>query len=500
MTRDNAAAMIRTAVCACALAALVCSQEPGDSDGEPLGSIAAYRDPAAAFEAAKALVGDGKAERGIAMLWTLLRLAPTLPEVEARAGFAADVRAALESADPQADAFFSTMEGCAKRVAGLARAYRQKKWVELATRQLAAAEAFDVARCRVERRSIEREGGGVVEATATAPVRAPELLRASQRRWASDSWETVDDLRTDAEREDPRSKPIPGIRSKGAPGTNVHEVWATKGEHADHQIVVEFRPDRDGLQYEAAVAFGEGGREFMVAVYYDDRARLRISRLADKNWGELAGREGPRDVPLPAWQRLVVQIRGTNIRATLNDGAPLELTVDHAPRGTVSVSVCSDEAQTPVVGFRQLEVAALPEEAPADDGGDAGPDAARVAALCTDIEYLRSEGKRKQGFSLEEPASRDLWDALVLARQLPEGKTRAGYCEELVELLEDCDPVARKRQRAVLLVAEELLELAKAYAEKPGLALILVRRAAEWDADGTTAALTAAEAAASGGG
>lgn len=471
----------------------LCSLAPGQ---DPFDGAAFPQDPAEALTAARTALEADDTERGVALLWHAFERCARLDDGDARTELAADVRKEIEARDPHAEQYLSTMEACARRIVQQARGYRQKDWLEMGSASLVEAEAFDFKVCAAERRNMERVGGGTIaEVADDTVVPVPVLLRSTSRADSTTNWKRIDDLRTDAERADPETKPIPGIRC--TPGAGAGELYFTKGAQGDHELVLEYRLEAEApVAFTTGIGFGKKAIELAAEVLHSEAGKLelRLTRWLPNNEprSAVATREYEAARPTSEWQRLVVQVRGTRLRLILNDHPPLDVVVALPPEGYVSMQVGSlDPEQGISVAIRQLATDELPEKRKRD--GNLGTASARLEAVVR----LRDAARGKLAYKQAEAASERLWRARALALGLPAGDERTEVVRELEELLLEHDPMTRRRLRMDPQVAENLLGLAQTYADgHPKLALLLVQRASLWDPLGAQEALDAARAAA----
>jgi hypothetical protein len=267
--------------------------------------------------------------------------------------------------------------------------------------------------------------------------------------------------------------------------------------HADHEVVVEFRPVEPTKDHNAilAVGFGVdpeanqyGGYSLQCA--YDPGSKqygLSLWRKSEKLGGQWVQGTASAD----GFHRVSIQVRGPHLRAQLDQGAPIEVTVPADVRGKVGLMQGVANATTCAVQFRSLRVDPLPAERLTADEQRAKDEAENQDALTKAVADAKELIAQKQ----PEPASLLLREALGRVADMSAGVLRDNLQKSIEQMLAQADPLAARRKKTAQAIATQLVTLADEYG-KAGLvraALVLVERGAAFDPEGQAARLAAAQ-------
>lgn len=410
------------------------------------------------------------------MLWQTLEVLQDLPSNPVNDAAALSARYLLTTHDPREPQRRTTFATIARQQVGLASLYRGKKWFEVAATRLAVADTFDRDVGSKERALVEagrpKTAEKPVAAAAAAPALAPLLQRANAESVFGE-WREVDDR----------------LECQALPDTVV--AWATKATHADHEVVVEFRPADPTKPHNATLSVGFG---LDPATNLNDGYRLQCSyepkhgqyglRLfAGTGHKEELGYSWVPALPTSdGFRRLSIQVSGRRLRAQLDLSKPLEAEAAADVRGRVAVMNGMLQTSTCAIQFRNLRIDPLPADLPSDGELRANRAAANQNAITKAVD----EAKELIGKKQAEPASLRLREALGLVEDMAPGVLRDNLAKTIEQMLQQTDPFAVRRKKAAQVIAAELVKLGDEYG-KAGmvrLAEVLVDRACDFDPDG----------------
>ena len=462
----------------CSLAALPAQQSPGDR-------AAATNDPLALVARAEALLQGKETEGAILVLWQTLELLPTLASSPVHDAALLSARFLLMTHDPRETQRRAVFASVAKQQVELAAAYRAKKWLDVAATRLAVADTFD-AEVGIKERALlaaARPKSKAVEKPAAAEPSKPKLSPLLQQGSAAlihGEWREVDDR----------------LECQAPPETA--SSWTTTETHADHEVVVEFRPADATKPHNATLSVGwvvdpatnnYGGYRFQCS--YDPKVGMYgLVLWNDTENKQLAHSWVPAAPTSDGFRRLSIQVNGPRLRAQLDLCEPLEVVAPADVRGHVALMNGMLSVPTCAVQFRNLRIDPLPADMPTDDELRAQNAAAHQNAITKAVDEAKDLIGKKQ----PEAASLRLRDALGLVSAMEPGILRDTLAKTIEPMLQQTDPLAARRKKTAQTNAAELATLADEYA-KAGMvrtAELLVERAADFDPEGQKARLAAA--------
>lgn len=446
-------------------------------------------EPVALVSRAEKLLKSKEVEDAVLLLWQALDLLSTLPANAVHDATALSARFLLAENDPREAQRRATFTSIAKQQVELAAAYRAKKWLDTAATRLVVADRFDRDAGVKERAAIEaaRPKANAKEPPApppkpAQPQLAPLLQRANTEFVHGDWKESGDVLECQA--------PV-----------NQHFEWVTSAAHADHEVVVEFRPVDAKVEHNAVLAVGlaiqPGTHNYsgyrLQCAYYPKTNEYGLILFAVRGMAfeSLGDAWVPAGTSTDGFRRLSIQVHGPRLRAQLDGGPPIEVATPADVRGKVGVLHGVADRPTCAVQFRNLRIDALPADRPTDDELRAQQEAENQNAITVAVDEAKDLLAKKQ----PEPASLRLREALGRVRDLPAGVLRDNLHKSIGQMLAQADPLAPRRKKAAQTIASELVTLADEYA-KAGLvraAHVLVEDAAGFDPEGQAARLAAAE-------
>lgn len=458
-------------------AAVAVAQEPAAKPQDPLALVAK----------AEKLCAAGDKEGGVLLLWQALELLAQPPEHPVRASAAMTARSLLKSHDPLDADLRAAQLAVAKAQVELATAYRTRKWFDTAAQRLDVAERFDREIVTKERgllaaqRPKARAEAAPAPTPAAAAAKGNPLFRRDALVRSSGVWhEGEEQLECAAH----------------AANSGVHE-WVVKGDHADGEMVVEFRSADGKGDENVSLAFGLGGdgpSYLASAAHYKDHQGLYTVILFEVSGGQYkdlgnvsaAGVAGP-----DGFHRLAVRVRGGKVLVQLDEAAPLEVTVANPPSGQFGLAVGLGNRDSPAVVFRGLRAGPLPADAPSDEDLRAEAAAAVQSAVLAAVDRAKVLTERKQ----PEAAAAELREAVLAARELPAGLLRDNLVQSIDGMLTGVDPLAAKRRKAGQDAAKAFVVVADRYAAagQVRLAARVVDIAVGFDLEGTAARQVAAQ-------
>jgi len=440
-------------------------------------------DPMAIVARAEALLQKNETESAVLALWRALDVLADQPRAGTNESVAQAARQLLAANDPLDARRRAVFASVAKQQVELAALYRGKKWFDVAATRLAVAERFDPDGAAKERAlltaALPKAPADPATPAGGATQLAPLLQRANAE-FVSGEWREVDDC----------------LEIRASEGK--HHEWVTKATHADHEVVVEFRPTQPEEQHNASLAVGlflddtHSFSGFRLQCSYDPRTKqygLVLWRIRGMSFDKLAAGFVPARAGADGFHRLAVQVSGTRLRGMLDNEKAVDAEIGQAVQGKVGVMHGLSNAPTCAVQFRRLRVDPLPADQPTDDELRSKAAAATQNAITKDVDDAKALIAKKQ----PEPASALLRTALARIRSMPAGVLRDNLEKSTEQLLVQTDPFTARRKKTASSIAAELVGLANEY-EKAGLvraAEVVVRAALDFDPT-----LTAREAAA----
>lgn len=445
-------------------------------------------EPVALVSRAEKLLKKKEVEDAVLVLWQALDLLAALPGNAVHDATALSARFLLNENDPHEARRRATFTSVAKQQVELAAAYRTKKWLDTAATRLDAADRYDRDAGAKERAALEaaKPKGKTPSAPAGAAPAAAQLCPLLQRNnaeFVSGDWrEAGDVLECQAPKDD-------------------HLEWVTKASHADHEVVVEFRPADATKEHNAVLAVGlgiqPGSHNFsgyrLQCCFHPESKEYGLTVWAVRGMdvtslGEAWVAAAPST---DGFRRLAIQVRGARLRAQLDQGKAIEVAADGEVRGKVGLLHGLANSTTCIVQFRNLRIDPLPADRPTDEELRAKDDAANQNAITKAVDEAKELLAKKQ----PEPASLLLRDALGRVAALPAGVLRDNLHKSVEQMLAQADPIAPRRRRTAQAVASELAALADEYANAGMVraALVLVEHGAAFDPEGQAARLAAAQ-------
>ena len=458
----------------CAAAAM--AQQPAAKPQDPLALVAK----------AEKLCTTGDKEEGVLLLWQALELLAQPPEHPVRASAALTARSLLKSHDPLDADLRAAQLAVAKAQVELATAYRTRKWFDTAAQRLDVAERFDrdlVAKERgllAAQRPKAKAEAGAAPAPAAAAAKGNPLFRRDALARSSGVWRESEDLLECAAH---------------AATSGVHE-WVLKGDHADGEMVVEFRSADGKGDENAGFVFGVGGDSSYLAsashfVAHQGLFTVALFQVGANEYKDLGNVSVAGKAGADGFHRFAVSVRGGVVRVQLDEAAPLEITVATPPRGQFGLSVGLGNRDSPTVVFRGLRVGPLPADAPSDEDLRAEAAAAVQSAVLAAVDRAKALTERKQ----PEAAAAELREAVLAARELPAGLLRDNLVQSIDGMLAGVDPLTAKRRKSGQDAAKAFVAVADRYAAagQARLAARVVDLAAGFDPEGTAARQFAAQ-------
>ncbi|MFY9343847.1 MAG: hypothetical protein WAT39_15260, partial [Planctomycetota bacterium] len=438
-------------------------------------------------QAEKLLQKGGDAEDAVLGLWQALDLLAALPENPVQVATALSARALLLQHDPREAQRRAAFASVARQQVELATAYRTRKWFETAESRLAVAGRYDRDAGSKERAALAASKPKVAAPPPAAPA-APKgnpFLQRAYTTQVSGTWKEVDG--------ELESAPHPSGKGGGT-----FCDWVVNAEHADHEVVVEWKPaepDKDyntGLWvgFTAGASAGSGYR--VVVIYWPEHKGHTIDlwRIDGQETKHLAdGPLIPRQATANGWYRLAVQVRGNRLRAQIDDRPPVEAATPNAVRGKVGLLLGDASRPSGAIRWRNFRIDPLPADQPSDDELRAKAAADNQNAITKAVDDAKDLLAKKQG----EAASLRLRDALRRVDDLPAGMLRDNLRKSIETMLAQADPLMPKRQKGAQSCAGELGALADLYAGAGQVraALVLALHAAGFDPDGQAARVAA---------
>ncbi|HEX6810112.1 MAG TPA: hypothetical protein VF384_00690 [Planctomycetota bacterium] len=456
------------------VAALASAQDPPSRAPDPVFLVA---------NAERLIANKEDVEGAALLLWQALEVLATRPADPMRDATATTARHLLEAHDQLETERRRVHESVAKQQIELAQAYRSRKWFDAAATRVEVAMRFARDAAAKERTLLEAaRPKAKAGSAAAAPTRPSSLLRRENTDLVSGNWTEVDDR----------------LECTTKFGGNAE--WVTKATHADHEVVVEFRPEDANKGHDACLAIGlhtlEGTENYSgYRAHYDYSPRTKRFGLVlwcirGMEFTKLGEVSGTAETTPAGFHRLSIQVRGQKLRAQVDAQSPLVVDAAEEVRGAVGLVLGLSDRPTCAVQFRNLRIDSLPANAPTDD-----PLREQTAAeVQQSITGLVDQAKALIAKKQPEAASLALRDALGELRKLPAGVPRTNLATPIEHLLNQTDSLTSRRKKAGQSIGAELVGLADKYAATGmvRLAHAQVEDAADFDPDGQAARLASA--------
>jgi len=448
-------------------------------------------EPVKLVSRAEKLLQKKEVEEAVLLLWQALDLLATLPSNPVHDSTALSARFLLKENDPREEQRRAVFASVAKQQVELAAAYRGKKWLDTAATRLDVADRYDRDAGAKERAALEAAkpkskpaaGAPAKEEPKPASSKLSPLLQRTNTEWVQGEWKELADA---LECQAPKDALL---------------EWVTTATHADHEIVVEFRPTEPTKGHNATLCAGlampagapnYGGYRLQCA--YDAGSKqygLILWALRGMSYEKLGEQWVKGTASADGFHRLSIQVRGPRLSARLDQGAPIEVTTPAEVRGKVGLNQGIDSTTTCAVQFRNMRVDPLPADPLTAEEQRAKEEAANQDALTEGVADAKELIAKKQ----PEPASLLLREALDRVADMSAGVLRDNLQKSIEQMLMEVDPIAARRKKAAQAIGTQLVALADEYG-KAGLvraALVLVERGAAFDPEGQAARLATAQ-------
>lgn len=420
------------------------------------------------------------AEGAVLVLWQALAELATRPSNAVHEATALSARYLLTQHDPREAERRRVFTAIAKAQVDLAAAYRGKKWFETAATRLDVADALDRDAGVKERAALQAALPKAAAPAAPKPAsparpELPATLRRSGTTFAAGNWqEGTDHLAS------------PTL----APNESIE--WVTRAAHAEHEIVLEWKPEDANKDCNVSLCVGlhkiEGSASFSgwrAQAFYEAEPKawtINLWEIVGQQVRLLVVQEFKVPKTDDGWHRLAVQVRGTELRAILDNQAPLLGQTTKPPVGLVGLFVGDLKRSSTALRFRSLRVDPLPADAPSDDELRAAAEAERQNAITTAVDAAKALLAKKQ----PEPAALTLRGALAEVHDMSPGVLRDNLVKSIQQMLAQADPLMQRRQKVAQDATASLAALSNQYAAAgwARCALAVALRAADFDPDG----------------
>ncbi len=432
-----------------ALLAALAAQENGSTPPDA-------KDVLAAITRAEGMLKNKEVEEAILLLWQAIDQLDRLPANPVHEAARLSALYLLQTNDPLEGRRRAMLTNAAKGQVELAALYRGKKWFDAASDRIDVAARLDRDVVGKERALLDAARPKPKPGTATPPEPAKPkvdpLLDRAKARFVYGEWREVEGM------------------LECDPGASNSE-WVADAAHADHEVVVEFRPADPAKPHNLALAVGHelsptsnsfGGYRAMVA--WNPKLQqywITLYRLRDHKNTDLAQSLVTPAPTQDGFRRLSIQVRGSRLRAQLDGTTPIETDAGEPVRGTVGLMMGLENNPTCPVRFRNLRIDPLPADAPTDDELRAERAAERQGAIAAAVDAAKAHIAKKE----LEPASLRLREALALVDALEAGVLRDNLAKTIEPMLAQADSFAAKRKKTDQTVAAEFVLLADAYAK-----------------------------------
>ncbi|MBL8754255.1 MAG: hypothetical protein JNK15_13215, partial [Planctomycetes bacterium] len=274
--------------------------------------------------------------------------------------------------------------------------------------------------------------------------------------------------------------------------------WVANAEHADHEIVVEWKPVDASKDHHGGlwVAFtDDAARHGGLRVLFhrriaDPTTMLEVVTYEHPNWKTLGHVFVDAKPQADGFHRLAARVSGSRLAVLLDNAPALEVDAGHPLKGRTGVLAgMIAKAPSCPVRYRNLRIDPLPADQPSDEQVRANAEAESRDAITKAV----TEGKALLAQKQPEAASLRLRDALARIDEMAPGILRDNLRKTIDPLLLQADPLTPKRRKTAQAIGAELGALADRYAEAgmPRAGLALATHAANFDPE-TQAARVAA--------
>jgi hypothetical protein len=454
---------------ACAFAVAAATQQPAANDRP---------DPVAMVSQAEKLLAKKEVEDAILLLWRALDELATRPSNPVHDATTLSARFLLQENDPREPERRRVFTAVGKQQLELAAAYRLKKWFEVAATRIDVAERYDRDAAAKERALLvaarPKVQPGTKPAVLAASPKPESVLRRDNAEFVAGDWKDIEN----------------GIEvtARAASATAMTE-WVTRTEHADHEIVVEWKPADPKAAHDAALQIGmsilPGSQNYSGVRFhcmYDvgsGQYAVVVATLVAMTQTEIASAWVAPPPAEAGWTRFAVRVRDAELEVVFGAQTVLTTKAPGPVRGKIGLVTGVRDRPSCAMKFRNLRVEPLPADAPSDEELRAKAEAETQNAITNAVDAAKDLLAKKQ----PEAAALSLRDALAHVDDLPAGVLRDNLRKSIEATLTQADPLTPRRVKAAQTIAAELAGLADQYAAA-GLvraALVLAEHAAAFD-------------------
>lgn len=277
--------------------------------------------------------------------------------------------------------------------------------------------------------------------------------------------------------------------------------WICEDTHEENEFVVEIKPSDPKVDWNAAIGVGlnvlEGSNHhsgYRCHVQYHPEVKafqLYVWHINGNDSKQLVNKPAACVAAKDGYHRFAVRVIDGRLELEVDGEPTVTVDVKGPVRGHFGLMHGVSNKPSCGVAFRNFRKGPLPVDAPTDEEVREQVLEATQHAITTAVEGAKTLLAAKKN----EPAARKLRDALMQLYDLPAGILRSNLQKSITTMLTKSDKVAKKRDRAAKACAKTLGELADKYSGNscPRLALVIARKAMQFDWVGQSKRLEAVE-------